>query len=503
MKFPFGKRKTSGDDLDDGFDDDFDLAEAAGDDDDVDLDDFDNLDDDASEATASRRQILAVVGIGVALVLAVIGGTAVFFFGGSEEEVAGPAKLDAPADVPSASLDLPPIAGTVVPPAGGGAKPVVGPSGAGGADAVTAASGAAGLLTPPKQASEEDAARARFEDSPAAARPARPANAQRQDQGDISPSQRAVQNLRALTLNATRAETDPDRGRVIPFATQAAYARLTEIAGTGALPRVPDPRLIDETPEGQQLPRIANDGQRPMDVYARPRPDGAGGVPEVAILITGIGMSRTASIAAIKSLPPEVSLVVSPYAKDPNDWVLRARLAGHEVYMGLPMESREFPLEDAGPLALDSRLQLELNVARLHNMMASMTGYVGLVGRYGSKFGVAEGQLRPILSELKDRGLMFVDSGETGSGAISKIAGEIELPKAVSNLTLDANPLPNVIDGQLARLHALGRAQAVAVATARPLPVTLERIRDWLSKLDQNQLRLVPVSAIADRQILQ
>ena len=46
------------------------------------------------------------------------------------------------------------------------------------------------------------------------------------------------------------------------------------------------------------------------------------------------------------------------------------------------------------------------------------------MSRFGSKFGLAEGQLRPIFEELKARGLMFVDSGESGSGAMARIAEE-------------------------------------------------------------------------------
>ena len=148
----------------------------------------------------------------------------------------------------------------------------------------------------------------------------------------------------------------------------------------------------------------------PWEVYARPLTGNEQG-QRVGILVTGVGLSRAATMAAITKLPGEISLVFEPYAPDLNNWLLRARLAGHEVFVGLPMESENFPDEDPGPLALSTTVQVAENMNRLHSILSSFAGYVGVVSTMGSKFSEAEGQLKPILTELKKRGLMFVDGG--------------------------------------------------------------------------------------------
>ena len=251
------------------------------------------------------------------------------------------------------------------------------------------------------------------------------------------------------------------------------------------------------------MPIVARNGTRPMDAYARPVADADASIPQVAILIRGIGLSRSASITAIKSLPPEVSMVISPYARDPGDWVIRARLAGHEVFMGLPMESANFPFEDAGPLALNTTKQVEENMRTLRTLMGMVPGYVGFLARFGSKFGVAEGQLKPVFEEIKGRGLMFVDSGESGSGAMTRIAAEMALPKAVVNIHLDRTPTEGEIASKLLRLGALARSQSIAVGMGDPYPHTIREVKNWLAAQSPTKLRLVPVSAVADRQIIQ
>jgi len=171
--------------------------------------------------------------------------------------------------------------------------------------------------------------------------------------------------------------------------------------------------------------------------------------------------------------------------------------------MGLPMESANFPFEDAGPLALNTTKQVEENMRTLRTLMGMVPGYVGFLARFGSKFGVAEGQLKPVFEEIKGRGLMFVDSGESGSGAMTRLAAEMALPKAVVNIHLDRTPTEGEIASKLLRLGALARSQSIAVGMGDPYPHTIREVKNWLAAQSPTKLRLVPVSAVADRQIIQ
>ncbi len=476
LKLPFGsKRRKSGDDDDEAFDldeDEFEDEEEEEDDGAYD-DDDDEEEGSAWERMDPQRKVLIIAGLAAGLLLtSIFGGAAWFLFGGEPEKAAEQApqhRADGSIAIPAA-----PVPGQgqgLTPPPPGGEAPQ-----------------AAGQPAPTGQ--------------PGAAAPTAPIEPV---VGGISASQVGVQNegLGGLAAQTTAVGQDPERSRVVPFATGEAFRGIAPFKEVDALARVPDLALVEKGPDGRDMPIVARNGTRPMDAYARPVADADAAIPQVAIIIRGIGLSRTASITAIKSLPPEVSMVISPYARDPSDWVLRARLAGHEVFMGLPMESANFPFEDAGPLALNSAVQLNQNMATLHNIMAMVPGYVGFMSRFGSRFGVAEGQLKPIFEEIKARGLMFIDSGESGSGAMSRIAGEVALPMAVVNIHLDRTPTEDEIASRLLRLGALARSQSIAVAMGEPYPHTIRELKSWLAAQPPDKLRLVPVSAVADRQIIQ
>lgn len=443
-------------------------------------DDYDEDEDEDEEGRGAwarmdpqRKLLILGAAFGGLLFVGIIGGAGWFILGGSDEAT-GP-------KVPSATV--------MIPPAGGPES---------------------GALTPPKPLTPEGASKtaaAKEGGKPAAARKQAPGGAAgglqpEAEVGGVSASQVALQNLRVGSLG-TGAQLDPDRSRIVPFTTGDAYKGLKWLKDVPPLSRVPDPALVDKDGQGNELPQVARNGTRPMDAYARPAEDIDSDVPRVAILMADIGLSRAASLAAIKALPPAVSLVINPYSRDPGDWVLRARLAGHEVYLGLPLESDRFPLEDPGPMALNTSIQVDDNLTRLRKLMGLFPGYVGVVTMWGSKFGVAEGQLKAVLGELRDRGLLFVDGGQTGKGTMIRLAGELKLPRVISNMTIDDKPSASALNSRTMRLEALLKSQSLVVITAHPYPTTLRHLAEWLPTLESKNIRLIPVSAAADKQTIQ
>ena len=98
-----------------------------------------------------------------------------------------------------------------------------------------------------------------------------------------------------------------------------------------------DPKLL--------LPRISIDGRAPMAAYAAGF-DASTLRPRVGVLIAGIGMSDSNSVAAIKTLPGGVTLAISPYAPDMSRLLGVARSNEHEYLVSVPMEPEGYPVND-------------------------------------------------------------------------------------------------------------------------------------------------------------
>ena len=306
------------------------------------------------------------------------------------------------------------------------------------------------------------------------------------------------------TLNsaAGKSRQNIDNGLMFPSVTSVSYQKLPDQTEITPLSPAPIKQLLELEPfdKNNRLPKIGPKGRQAWQMYARPVVKYTKN-PKVAFIVKGLGFSRAASMAAIKKLPGEVSLAFSPYATNLNDWLLRARLSGHEVFLELPLESINFPAEDAGPLALSSLRQVKDNMQKLRLVMSKMNGYVGLLTGIKSQFNQAEAQLLPILEEIKSRGLMFVDGGG-GNSKARKIASKIELPKAFSSVYLDVPPSRRDMDQKLQKLDKMARKNSFAVAIVHAYPNTIERLLIWIRTMEERKLTLVPVSYLADKQLI-
>lgn len=254
-----------------------------------------------------------------------------------------------------------------------------------------------------------------------------------------------------------------------------------------------DPALIENTPQGP-LPRIADDGRKPMSVYAGPAP--ATAKFKIAIVVNGLGLSAVATKGALDALPAGVSLGFAPYAGDVGQWVREARSRGHEVLLEIPMEPFDFPDSDPGPHTLRAGQEEEANIQRLTWALTRFTGYAGVTNLLGQRFLSDSEALSPILTYLNRRGLYVFDNGAAAQSVLPTVAGQVGIPAAQSGPALDTIQTALEIDRRLSDLETQARANGSAVGSAFLYPVSVARIAAWARGLESRGFVLVPVSAI-------
>ena len=305
------------------------------------------------------------------------------------------------------------------------------------------------------------------------------------------------------SLNAISAgEKGPGAGVVSPATTLMAFAKIAPPQATdGPLADIKDPALIEQSHQGP-LPKISEDGRQPWQVYAKSF-DTKDARPKIALIVTGLGQSQAATEAAISLLPGSVTLAFDPYAPNLQEWADKARQAGHEVLIMMPLEPLTFPGDDPGPQGLMTFNTDVENLLRLEYVLARMRGYVGVISVLGSKFNQEDNHVTAFLTNLKNRGLLFVDGSADPKSLAPALAEKMELPKAFADIVLDSTPTKMAVDARLGELENVVRSNANAVALIEAYPVSIERIADWVASLQEKKLVLAPVSAIANRQFLQ
>ena len=261
-----------------------------------------------------------------------------------------------------------------------------------------------------------------------------------------------------------------------------------------------DPALLEpgRTVADNLLPRIATDGRISGRVYA-----GAftptRGRPRIAIILVGFGLSTEADQDAIASLPPGITLAISPYAPGHPASLQAARTAGHELLLSIPMEPQGFPLNDPGAHALLSTASPDENHANLLWVLGRSMGYAGTIGAlgprlFGERFSQLGEPMNRMLAELASRGLFYVDARVAPGGEAPP------LPAAWSRATdriIDDPPGRAGIDASLTELEHVATDRGVAVGLVGVMtPVVLDRLKAWSRGLGERGIELAPASAV-------
>jgi len=297
------------------------------------------------------------------------------------------------------------------------------------------------------------------------------------------------------TITIIDGKTGAKQDVLVPAPANAAAPANAGAPSNGA---ALDQKFVEMTAHGP-IPKIAADGTRPADAFARPVQPIAGkpDAPRIALIVGGLGVSTNATSDAIAKLPGPVTLGFVPYGTDAASLVARARGGGHEVLLQVPMEPFQYPDNDPGPQTLLTSLTPQQNIDRLYWLMSRFQGYVGLANTMGARFTASETSFGPILRETAKRGLIFVDDGSNPRSVAGRIAGANSLPFARADVILDTVATPTEIDRALGRLEQTARERGTAVGIASALPVSIDHIAKWAKDARSRGLLLVPISAVA------
>ena len=262
-----------------------------------------------------------------------------------------------------------------------------------------------------------------------------------------------------------------------------------------ALVRAPINGFYERTAAGD-LPKMGPDGRSPAEAYARPF-NAVAGTPRISLIVGGLGMTQKHTLAAINELPPEVTLSFVPYATDLQGWINKARAAGHEVLLELPMEAYDYPNVDTGPQTLVTSAKPEENLRRLNILLGKTTGYFGVTNYQGAKFATDAAAATPVMKALKDRGLVFLHDGAAARSVLPQAADQTGLDFTVADRIVDAELSADAIDRELLALEALAIQNGKAIGVGFAYPVTIEQFRLWAEGLKAKGYQLAPASASA------
>ncbi|MBI2254867.1 MAG: divergent polysaccharide deacetylase family protein [Proteobacteria bacterium] len=255
--------------------------------------------------------------------------------------------------------------------------------------------------------------------------------------------------------------------------------------------------LLEKRPPPKSLRLIPGEfDQPPLLRFARPALF-LGNRPRIGVLVTGLGLNRGVTAASVADLPPEITLSFSPYAPELAAWIDAAQAYGHEVLLDLPLEPRNYPQDDPGPLGLLTALNKQENLRRLGELLKGTDSIAGLATQFGDRFLADPAALRPVLSELGQRGLGLVvtanieETARDMADAPSHARIDESLPQDASRQALTA---------EVEALLSAAKVKSQVLIAVPAYPLSIAALTSLAAAAKDRGLALVPATAFLIRQ---
>lgn len=197
----------------------------------------------------------------------------------------------------------------------------------------------------------------------------------------------------------------------------------------------------------------------------------------------------------IIALGRPVTVAVLPGLRYSREVAERARAAGLEVFLHLPLEPED-PAMHLGPGGVTVAMSDTEIAATVRAGLDAVPGAVGVNNHMGSRGTADPRVMRAVLAVVKERNLLFVDSVTSPRSIAAALASEMGIPAASRHVFLDNEEDPEAIRTQIRRTIALARRQGSAVAIGHAQRLTAQVLREVLDEFDRAGIVLVPASAL-------
>ena len=297
----------------------------------------------------------------------------------------------------------------------------------------------------------------------------------------------APEPARVQKVASTQAPTGVTiNGKVVPFGksfseVENAAAVTVSVNSLQVEPRAASVEMLESGPYRKNARTFEN----------------AAGKPTISIIVGGLGTNFGRTKAAIDDLPPEITLSFAPTALNLSSWVNRARRAGHEVLIELPMEPYDYGRLQPHPQILQTGFSSDTNIGRLGKLLARTNGYMGVMNYQGAKFATELDDVTPIMAELKKRGVAFFENGHLAKSEFGQAAHAQNLAFGEATTSIDARMDADEISKELMLLEVTARENGKALGTGLSFPLTLDLLKEWLPTLEEKGIVLAPASYYA------
>jgi polysaccharide deacetylase 2 family uncharacterized protein YibQ len=219
--------------------------------------------------------------------------------------------------------------------------------------------------------------------------------------------------------------------------------------------------------------------------------------PKIAIVIDDLGGENKVSQELLRWDFP-ITLSILPFAPYSKMLAGEAHRKGREVILHLPMEPYGYPQTRPGEGVLLEEMDKAGLLRQLSKDIEAVPYIKGVNNHMGSRLMEDPEKMEIIFSELKRRGLFFLDSRTTPQTIGLQVAQSVGLKAMERSIFIDNSATEEVIKQQLEQLIQLSLSKGKAIGIGHPHPSTIKSIKKMIPRMKEKGIEIVPLSEVVE-----
>ena len=137
------------------------------------------------------------------------------------------------------------------------------------------------------------------------------------------------------------------------------------------------------------------------------------------------------------------------------------------------------------------------NADNLHWALSRITNYTGIMNYMGARFTSERSVMKPLMDELGERGLLYLDDGSSARSLAGELAPASGVPFAAADTAIDADRSRPAILKKLDDLERIAQSRGYAIGIGWAFDTTIDAVSEWIGEARRRGIEIVPVSAVA------
>jgi len=214
----------------------------------------------------------------------------------------------------------------------------------------------------------------------------------------------------------------------------------------------------------------------------------------IAIIVDDLGLSMEPALK-IGAIEADLTFSVLPRRPHSIDVANYLHGEGREIILHLPMQGNG---KDPGPGALYADMPHAEIVAIVKDDLRSVPHISGVNNHMGSVVTADDAIMRLVCTELRGRGLFFIDSLTTNKSVCRRAARDAGIPFNARDVFLDNEKSYTYIRGQIDKLISIAMKHSEAIGICHPYPETIDALKREIPRIKDLGIEIVRVSTLVN-----